>query len=130
MIKLFGTSQILKHDEVLQVYRVGSTIYRDGKPQKYGEVAFKLLGNVQPMNSRDLLMVPEHDRYREQYWLYVNNRQFPVDAGLEVQAITSLLLNDRVSRLGANYQVQSIEDWGSYVRCRIMRVDVGPERTP
>jgi len=130
LIKLFGPSQILKHDETIQVIRTGSTIYRDGKPQKYDDIQFKLIGNVQPMNARDLLMVPEHDRFREQYWIYLNNRQFPVNMGLNIESITSLMLNDRILRLNVNYQVQSLEDWGSYVKARIMRIDIGPNRTP
>ena len=78
------------------------------------------------MNGRDLLIVPEADRYKEQYWVFMNQQQKP------------LFTNDRVIRIMASqngksgpvgFQVQSSENWGSYTRARIMRIDVGPGAT-
>ncbi len=63
------------------------------------------------MSGKDLLLVPEGDRTREQYWLYTE---------CKVQ------LADRVERCGVNFQVQSVQNWGSYNQARIMRIDVGP----
>lgn len=130
MIKLFGYSQILKKDEVLEIHRQGPTAYIDGKPQKRFPPPFQVIANVQPMSGRDLLMVPEHDRQKEQYWLFLDNKQFVEDMGLELRGPSMLKLNDRVVRLSVNYQVQSVENWGSYSRVRIMRIDVGPNATP
>lgn len=131
MIKLFGKSQIIKGDEVLPFFRKGSVTYKDGKPVNGEPIEFAVRGNIQPMSSRDLLMVPEHDRYKEQYWLYIDNTQFAVRAGLDVEANPSVVItNDILTRLRVNYQVQSVENWGSYSRARIMRLDVGPNATP
>jgi hypothetical protein len=131
MIRLWGKSTILGNDETLAVRRVGSVSYPDGRPREAAKTEFLVVGNVQPVSGRDLLIVPEGDRFKEQYWLYLKNCQFAVDRGLDVEAKpTRVQLNDTVVRLGSNYQVQSLEDWGSYSRARIMRIDVGPQRTP
>jgi hypothetical protein len=39
-------------------------------------------------------------------------------------------LNGRVLRGEVHYQVQEVEYWGSYQRVRLMRVDIGPYKTP
>lgn len=115
MIKLQGRSQILQKDEKLAVIREGCVKYIDGKPVKSDISNFTIVGNVQPMNGRDLLLVPEGDRFKEQYWLYTTN---PIQ------------INDRILRCGVNFQTQSVEAWGTYAKARIMRVDVGPNATP
>ena len=111
MIKLQGQSQIILKDEVLDVFREGCITYVDGKPVKGELFKDKFRGNVQPMNGRDLLLVPEGDRFKEQYWIFTT---YP------------LLVNDRVVRCSVNFQTQTVETWGSYFRARIMRIDVGP----
>ena len=131
MIKLFGKSQILSKDEELSFFRNGAVTYIDGKPVKHEPITFKVIGNVQPMNARDLLMVPEHDRFKEQYFLWMENKQFAVKSGLDWEANPAIVrTNDILTRLGANYQVQSVENWGSYTKARIMRLDIGPNATP
>lgn len=130
MIKLFGQSQILKKDEFISVRREGVVTYVDGKPQKWEIGNFTVRGNVQPMAGRDLLMVPEHDRFKEQYWLFIDNAEFFVKAGFDVESKPVLKVNDIVIRLGVNYQIQQVQDWGSYVRCHMMRIDIGPYATP
>lgn len=116
MIPLFAQSQIMIRDEELKFYRVTSTTYTDGLPVHNKELTFSMFCNVQPMNARDLLLVPEGDRHREQYTIFTENRnQEP-----------RLQANDRVVRLGKNFQIQSVEAWGSYVKARIMLDDVGP----
>jgi hypothetical protein len=120
MIALQGPIDLIEFDETLDVFRDGEVIVLDGKPIKRDVFEFKIICNVQPMNSRDLLMVPEWDRYKEQYWLYTNNLE------------TTVYVSDRVQRRDTqggdqivNFEVQSIENWGSYQRVRIMRIDVG-----
>lgn len=135
MIRLFGRSRIIGGDETLDVHRTGSTVYPHsgsgaGKPLKYDDLVFKLVCNVQPVNGHDLLMVPEHDRFRELYWLYFDNKQFVVDHDMQVKGPAGLQLNDRVVRLGANYQVQQVQNWGTYSRAMVSRIDVGPQTTP
>ncbi len=104
----------MNFDETLLVVRIGKVDYVDGKPVRSNEEKYDLVCNVQPMNGKDLLLVPEMDRYKEQYWIFTPKLDCP------------LRLNDRVVRCGVNFQTQSTEDWGSYIRARIMRVDVGP----
>jgi len=132
MIKLFGSSQILKKDETLVVSRKGAVVYKDGKPLNFNIHKFEIKANVQPLNGRQLEMVPEHDRFKEQYWLFLNNANFKTQNGLEYGGPMTLLPNDVVLRPDANYnqikfQVQDVEQWGSYVKCRIVRIDVGPD---
>jgi hypothetical protein len=127
MIKLQGKSQIITHDETFKVTREGQVIIVDGKPVKKNLLTLKVKGNIQPVNGRDLLLVPEGDRFKEQYWIYYNNSSIIIDEGLEIETNpTSIIVNDRLSRLGGEYQVQSVENWGSFSRARIMRIDVGP----
>jgi hypothetical protein len=114
MIKLFGRSQIITKDEKLMFYREGCVKFVDGKPVKTGVTNFWVAGNVQPLNGRELLLVPENDRFKEQYWVWTMD---------DVQ------VNDRVVRCGVNFQVQVVQSWGSYNQARIMRIDVGPYGT-
>lgn len=115
MIKLQGKSQIINHDEKLKVFRVGKVTYVDGKPVQTQESSYEIVCNVQPMTGRDLLLVPEGDRHKEQYWLWCEQNQKAME------------VNDRVVRGGINFQIQSTENWGSYTKARIMRDDVGPK---
>ena len=137
MIKLFDYSQILNKDETLPVARKQAAHYVDGKPVYAPNLEFFIITNVQPVSGRDLLLVPEHDRFTEQYWLYFKNDQWFVNQGLEYHGPSYLMINDIITRKDqanpntvANYQVQTIENWGSYCRARMMRVDVGPQKTP
>lgn len=127
MWKLQGPSRIINYDECLWVFRNGLVDYVDGKPVFPQPIEFKMTCNVQPMTGRDLMLVPEGDRYKEQYWVWMNQRDKPLE------------INDRVQRRGlddnnketrVNFQVQEIQNWGSYTRARIMRIDVGPNKNP
>ena len=121
MIQLQGKSKIISEDEILQVFRV-DTQEVDGKPVQTTKLCFKIMANVQPVMGLDLLMVPEGDRFREQFHVYTNEIQKPVQ------------VNDRISRNGINYQVQHVETWGDppngYQKLRMMRIDVGPNTSP
>ena len=118
MIRLQRPSKIIDEDESLQVIREGEVVYVDGKPVKRRILDFTLTCNVQPVEGRDLLLVPEGDRFKEQYFLFTNNMEVP------------LRDNDRVVRRNVNFQTQSVQNWGSFQECRIMRIDVGPNETP
>lgn len=119
MIPLQGQSQIISHDEQLPVVRKGAVTYVEGKPVVNQESAFTITCNVQPLNGKDLLLVPEGDRIKEQYFVWSRNYK-------DFQNLTQ---NDIVTRRNVKYQVQSAEDWGSYTKSRIMRIDVGPDRS-
>ena len=119
MIKLKRPVKIITGDEKLEVTREGTNIpsdvqYVDGKPVKIAPECFQIICNIQPLGGRDLQLVPEMDRIKEQFWVWTNQKQKP------------LLVNDIVARSGLFYQVQTAENWGSYSKCRIMRIDVGP----
>lgn len=108
----------MNHDEKLTVTRVGRVVYIDGKPKHMNEITFECVCNVQPLNGRDLLLVPEGDRHREQYYVYSQ------------QSTRAMEVNDTMDFRGAKYQAQGVENWGSYSRTRIMRIDIGPDATP
>lgn len=113
MIGLQAPSQILNGDERLQVERDARPgVYSEGKLIQDGApTQFTIRATIQPLNDRDLLLVPEGDRFKEQYWLYTSD---------------DLRDNDRVIRQGANFAVQGTAEWGSYRRAKITRMDVGP----
>lgn len=116
MIKLqFPKSYMIRHDELLTATRPGRTDYVDGKPLARAEVTYQFHCNVQPINGRDLLLVPEGDRYKEQYTVWTEH---PVQA------------NDRIIRCDISFQAQSVEAWGTYFKVRMMRLDVGPRANP
>jgi hypothetical protein len=115
VIKLQAPSQIINNDETITVVREGKTKYVDGKKSKGPSVQFEILGNIQPLDGRELLLVPEGDRFKEQYNIWTDQE---------------MLVNDRVVRCGANFQVQTVEVWGSFFQARIMRIDVGQNATP
>ena len=132
MIQLSGPSQIITGDEILTVFREGpfnqspielsDSVYLDGKPVKRGITTFTITCTTQPITGRDLLMVPEGDRYKENYWLW-QNVTTPVN---QASPPAALIINDRVIMNNINYQVQEVQPWGSFQQCRIMRTDTGP----
>lgn len=111
MIALEGEIEIIDCDETLKVYREGIVTYVDGKPVKLNKTCYEITCNVQPLGGRDLLLVPEGDRYKESYVLFI--RGMPAKE------------NDRVTRCGKNFQLQTLEPWGSYQRAIIILDDVG-----
>lgn len=65
------------------------------------------------MGMRDLMLMAEGDRYRGFLMLW----QPKIDGHQVLQT------NDKVLREGIIYQVQSADDWGSYVEAKIVRLD-------
>lgn len=117
MIKLQGKSYIMTKDEVLCVERKFAVQEIDGKPVQRDSLCFEIVCNVQPLAGLELLMVPEGDRFREQFWVFQDNSE----------SEKVLFLNDLVTRQGFKYQVQQAENWRSYTRSRMVRLDVGPQ---
>ena len=117
MIPLQGKSRIINYDETLRAVRDTGVTFVNGKPIKNAEIVFEFKGNVQPMGGHELILVPEGDRFKEQYWIWT-------------AAPTPLQISDTVVRCNINYEVQTIQTWGSYSQVRIMRLDVGPNATP
>ena len=111
MIGLEGEIDLIDYDEQLDVSRDGGVVYVDGKPVKLDKTFFQITCNVQPLSGRELLMVPEGDRAKESYAVYT--RGMP------------LKINDRIKRFDKYFQVQALENWGSYQKGRIMLDDVG-----
>lgn len=119
MYKLQGKPRIIKTDEWLDVVRETVQNYVDGVIQGQDQEQFQVKANVQPLNGRELLLVPEGDRFKEQYNVWAMNAHPPYGA---------IKVNDRIVRLGVSFQVQQVENWGSYVKARMMAIDVGPNR--
>jgi hypothetical protein len=113
MRQLQGKSQIILHDETLRVVAQSGIKYVDGKAQALGpETLRTIVGNVQPVQGRDIELVPEGDQDKENLFVWTPDPIF---------------LNETVERKGAFYHVGGVEDWGSYFMARIVRADVGPE---
>lgn len=111
MIRLQGQSTIIAKDETVGLVRENCVEYVNGKPVKKAVQSFDIRCNVQPLSGKELLLVPEGDRSKEQYNLWTQAK---------------VELNDRIQRCGVQFQVQTVEAWGSFYECRIMRIDVGP----
>lgn len=109
MIPLQGRSRIIGHDEMVTLFR-GTVSFVDGKPVAQREAKSLIRGTVQPLTGRDLLLVPEGDRTKEQYWFWTE---------------CNVMLMDRIERCGVNFQVQGVQNWGSFNQARMMRIDVG-----
>jgi hypothetical protein len=111
----------MEHDETLERLVFRATNFEHGKAVNTLIRKDPFRCNVQPLNGRELLLVPEHQRFSEQYWAYVpisvNGKMFEKPG-------------DVVLRGEVHYQVQEVEYWGSYQRVRLMRVDIGPYKTP
>jgi hypothetical protein len=124
MWDLDGPIELLECDEYVRAMRLGTAIdggviYIDGLPQRgQKHQQFRVTCTVQPMGGKDLLLVPEGDRTREQLWLY-QSLMPPISRS------TLLRVNDIVLRDGCAYQVQGCQDWGSYAQARLMAVDMG-----
>jgi hypothetical protein len=127
MYQLSGKSQIMTNDETLKVYRQTTTLVY-GKPvANLPILQFSIECNVQPCTGRDLLLVPEGDREKENLWVYSTEIEKPVR------------LNDKITRwskglqMMLNYQVQNVETWGEapngYQKIRMTLDDVGPNNS-
>lgn len=115
--RLQGRSRIMRFDEEVLVLQFAEITYVDGKPVKTLLSKNPVKANVQPLTGRELLLVPEHQRFLEQYWLFVP-KEHAMSSGQVIE------------RKGINYQVQDPLDWGSYQECRVTRVDVGAHANP
>lgn len=118
MIKLQGKSFMIHHDEKLSVVRDGDTVWTDGKPLKYNDITFDIICCVQPVDDKALLLVPEGDRHKKQFYVWTDNPS---------NEKSTLKLNDRIKRGDSVFQVQGVGSWGSYCRARMVKIDVQPE---
>lgn len=125
MIALQGPSYIMFHDENLQVIRESQIDYLEGKPIEISSQTFQVDANVQPLNARDLLLVPEGNRYKEQYYVFAQWIE-----GCMPKNAFKIETNDTIVRKGIYFQVQGTEYWGSFIRAHIMRDDTGPHANP
>lgn len=115
MYRLKRRSRLMNHDERLPVLRPFAVEFRDGKPIKRGYRQFRLLGNVQPVSARELMLQPEGERIKAQYAVYTQNRDEP------------LAVSDLVLRLGQVFVVQAVEPWGAYSKARMALYDAARE---
>lgn len=116
MIKMQGKSFMIGHDETLTITRDGAVTYVNGKPVAASGSTFQIKCNVQPVSGFELLIMPEADRFKEQYWVWTETTDIH-------------LLKDKVTRNGVIFQVQQLKPWGTYLQFRMVRVDVGPDAT-
>lgn len=106
-------------DETLTVRRYTQQygeglMVRDGlrvRTEAAGYRTFQCTGNVQPLSGRDLMQAPEGQRVEGQlsWWIWSDDAEWPQ-------------VGDLVERDGL-YLVASAEEWGSYVKCRLIRDD-------
>jgi len=121
---LDGPLELLDCDERLTVVRQGRVVDTDIAYEDGVAVAlrppdtFEIICTIQPLNGRDLLLVPEAFRDKETYWLWVRHQAGDASG-------PAIDVADVVLRNGTAFQVQSAENWGSYSRCMLAAIDVG-----
>ena len=98
-----------------RVDRATAVSFEDGKAETTSGETFYVPANVQPVSGRELAILPEGDRVKEQIWFYT---------------AASIFLNDVVTAKGARFQVQVVEAWPGYVRARCARIDAGDHAAP
>jgi hypothetical protein len=113
---MHGSSWIMNNDEILAAIRQSSTPgvldaasvnYVDGKPVVRGAAQYRIVGNVQPVSGEDVSLLPEGEQFAEQLFVYSENREQP------------MRIADLVLRLGRVYEIQDVEQWGSYAKARL-----------
>jgi len=108
-------SRILTQDETVLLVREGAVEYVGGLPVPSSiQEPVPLTCNVQPLGTRDLMLLPEGERAEEQFWLYVPPGQTLVPR-----------INDKILRPPGIYQVQAVRDWETFQKVRIKRIDTG-----
>ena len=124
MIGLTGESYMMLNDEVVRVRRQaddlgGDTVVVDGKRVRRDYTEFDVRCTVQPVSGKELMQVPEGDRFDGQMAAWVADR-----AG-------TMAANDLVLRPGDGwYLVQSTEGWGGFTKILMRPIDVGPLAAP
>lgn len=125
MWKLDGPVELLDGDERLTVLRQGSVLGTDVTYQggillpMHPPSSYTVIATVQPMSGKDLLLVPEGFRDKESLWMWSRNDDSAMDS-------PTVDVADIVVRNGAQYQVQTAENWGSYNKAMLIACDVGP----
>lgn len=108
-----------------QVLREGEVIYVDGKPVKRNPTRFLARGLLVPVDGQELLLQPEGDRLKEQYWIFQDPTQSRMEDG-STQRL-SMRTEDKVKLFGNTYIIQNTRVWGSYTQVRCTRVDIGAD---
>lgn len=116
-----GPVRLLDEDETITIERQGTLVgtdvtYVDGLAvMAHPPEVFTMQGTLQPLDGRDLTLLPEAFRERESYNLWVRH-------GSEALSLRPM---DIVSRDTVRYQVQTAETWGDYTKAVIVAIDVG-----
>ncbi len=103
------TFEFMNRMEIL-VARENRITWEEGIPHADRKTDFVIRGLIVPLTGKELLLVPEGDRYRYNTWVYTQGE---------------LRDNDLVIYAGQPFEVQVVTDWGSYRQARAMRLDVG-----
>jgi len=111
LIDLEDDCQLIEDGERVLFKRKALGVYRRGKyVESKSFVEFDCeKASVQPLTGKEQLQLPEGDRNRQHLWIYT---PFAVKE------------NDVMVRMGTEYEVQVVEDWGSYRKARGVKIDV------
>lgn len=120
MYQLSQTPNIILGDELATIIRdrgdaTASVIYLNGQPVRRQPITFQLRCNVQPLSGADLAILPEGERLENSFSIWAWSGE------------NFLAIGDKVILGTDTFQVQGAEDWGSYVKGRAVRIDVGPD---
>lgn len=99
--------------EPITVTRSAQGEYVDGRYVPGDNQTFEAFGNIQPLNGKELLQLPEGDRQRQT---------------LKIYTAFALENNDTVTRSdGIQHEVQAVEDWTAFhqphYKARLMRIE-------
>lgn len=107
-----GISYELMQRQEISVRREFKVNWSEGLPYAMDVKTFCFRGVMFPITGKELLLVPEGDRFRQNIWVFTQG---------------DLRDNDLVTFCNNPYEVQTVEEWGSFKRARAMRMDVGPD---
>lgn len=104
-------SQLIAKGQKLQVTRSKGTDFEKGRPVSRGVEAYAIKGNIQPLTGAELLRLDEGQRTRDRANIWT---QF------------SLAVKDIITWNGIRFEVEAVENWQSYYKARVAKIDVEP----
>ena len=106
-----GVTYQLMQRMLIPVARENRITWFEGIPYADRKTDFAVRGIIFPLTGKELLLVPEGDRFRQNIWVYTQE---------DIRDDDVIIHNDQP------YEMQTVQNWGTFKQGRAMRFDVGP----
>lgn len=93
----------------VELHRKGKTTYEKYEPVTGPDKVIVITANVQPVMGRELLMLPEGEREREQYFVFSRDK---------------ICSDDVIVWCGRRFEVRVVEPWQTHYEARMALIDV------